>query len=426
VSPILIDQDGEPVELGTGRGDLRYSSVPLSSWDTGSSAFFGDQPVSYANIYASQPQVAIAVNRLLTWAVRVPLKLYRRTDNDGARERVRPSEHPLAAAFEHPWNHGSQADFVQTLLGPLCVHGNSLLDVDLVGKRLKFESVDWRAVKPIRVTNDFDPFDEIAGWEITNAKGKRVVSADKVVHLRWWSPLGTLGISPLRQLRTTLISESAAIDWAIQNLKQGVRPSGVVEMTDAVLGMRPDDRRKLYEKAVADLREKHGGEANAGKLPIIPPGLKWTTADHTTAVEAQLVNQRLVNRNEVASIYQVPPPTIGHLERATFNNISELRQMAYTDGLAPPLVLIEQKINTCVINEMLQIDDMFCEFDLGLILRGDRLKEIQALRQGVGSALYTPNEGRSALNMPASNAPGADDLYLPTNNLSPLGEPQVD
>jgi HK97 family phage portal protein len=269
-----------------------------------------------------------------------------------------------------------------------------------------------------------DPFSEIAGWEINRpSTGPEVRRLDDTLHLRWWSPLGRLGVSPLYKLASTLTNEAAAVQWTLSNLSQSARPSGMVEMTDAALELRPEDRRKLYEKGVEDFRTNYGGPEKAGLLPVIPPGFKWTTASHTTAVEAELMAQRMANRNEVAAIYMIPPPMIGQLERSTFNNITTLRELAYTDGLAPPLVLIEQLLTAHVCREMLREDDTFVEFDLGMILRGDRLKEIQALREGIRSALYTPNEGRAALNMPKSDADGADKLWLEQNNLAPIDQP---
>jgi HK97 family phage portal protein len=398
--------------------------MPIFEWE--GSPFCEGRPVSFAKVFATQPWVAIAVMRLLTWAVRVPLKVYRRLDDDGARERVRPNEHPLARALATPWDRGSQADLVLNLLGPLFVHGNDLMDViDGARGQLRFEPIDWRTVSPIRFDPN-DPNDEILGWKIfrpTSPPEER--SADTVMHLRWWSPLGNLGISPLQQLRTTIAGESAAIAWTLNRLKEAVRPDGVVEMSDEVLGLEPDDRKQIYKQAVEDLRDNYGGSENAGKLPVMPPGMTWTTASHTTAVEAELISQRQANRNEVAALYMVPPPTIGILERATFSNIVSLREMAYTDGLAPPLVLTEQTINAHVIQGLLREDDLFVEFDMGLILRGDRLKEIQALRQGVMTALYTPNEARAALNMPKSDQPAADELFLPVNNLGRLQDVAV-
>jgi HK97 family phage portal protein len=422
--PVLIDTDGDLLELGAdpGIGDrpFPFMSMPFSLWD--GDAFFGGRPVSYAKVFATQPWIAIAVMRLMTWAVRVPLKLYRRTATaDSARERLMPGDHPLASALVDPWPRGSQADLVMNMLGPLCVHGNGLINVESgSADSMQFKAIDWRYIQPILV-DQLDPRSEILGWKVWQPEGGyRTVTAEDMLHLRWWSPIGPMGISPIRQVQGSVIAEAAAVDWTVNNLEQGVRPTGVVEFDDATLQLEAEMRRELYETAVKDLEDEHAGPQKAGKGLVLPPGMKWSDSKPTTAVEAELIAQRMVNRNEVAAIYMLPPPMIGQLERSTYNNITTLREISYTDGLAPPLVLIEQTINAHIIRGLLKEPDLFVEFDFGLILRGDRLKEIQALRQGIMTAIYTPNEARGALNMPKSDEKGADELWLPTNNLAPL------
>lgn len=422
--PILHTPYGEsaPVELGSGRGDLRYSSVPMAMWDGG--GVFGDRPVSYARIFAEQPWVAIAVMRLLTWSVRVPLKVYRRVD-DRERVRLSPDEHPLAAAVQDPWERGSRAALVMAMFGPLWVHGNGLTDVQSGARdRIRFEPLDWRTVKAIRLDRD-DPWSPIAGWEVWSPSGRvrDVRSSDTVMHLAWWSPLGRLGVSPLRQLRATITAEAAALDWNLANLAQAARPSGVVEVDEKFLGLDPAERQVLLDQARTDMREAFSGPHRAGVLPVLPPGLTWSTTTHTTAVEAQLIEQRRVNREETAAVYQLPPPMIGILDRATYSNIHTAREMAYTDGLAPPLILGEQVFNAHVCRGLLAEDDVFVEFDFAGILRGDRLKEIQAIREAIATAALTPNEGRDLLNRPRFDDEAADALYLPRNNLRRLDEP---
>src|SRR3954454_12084912 len=124
---IAIAPNGEAVEIAPGRGDLNRSSVPASTisglGNIGASdplasrlTLVGGHTISYAQLFSSQPWVASAVMRLLTWAVRVPLKCYRRTGDD-TRQRLRAEDHPLAREIVDPWERGSQASLIMALLG---------------------------------------------------------------------------------------------------------------------------------------------------------------------------------------------------------------------------------------------------------------------------------------------------------------------
>jgi HK97 family phage portal protein len=402
---VVFGLDDQPVEIGPGRGDLRRSSIAFDPFMGG--PFHSGRPVSYANIFRTQQWVAIAVQRLLWWSVRVPLKAYRRVDDDEA-VRLRPKDHRLAAALEMPWDRAAMFQLVTGMLGPLLVHGNGLTDVhEGAGGKLRFDLVDWRCVNPLRL-DDNDPNAEILGWKIKRGNDSEERSSDTVMHLRSWSPLGPMGISPLEQIRASVLSEEASVKWALNQLRNGVRPSGVVEVSDEFLGFDPAQRGVMLDNAREDLRDAYSGEVNAGKLPLLPPGLKWVNAEQTTAVEAELINQRFVNRTEVAAIYMIPPPMIAQLEKASFNNIATQREMAYTDGLAPPLVCIEQTMTSHLVRGLLREDDVFVQFDFGHILRG------------VGMGLMIPNEGREILRLPRYDHPRADKLWMPMNNLKPI------
>lgn len=413
--PMIYDPTGEPVEIAAGRGDLRFTSAPFNPFASGGGIDrIGGRTISFADLFATQIWVGTAVMRLLTGAIRVPLKAYQRTGAD-SRERLR--DHPLAAAITDPWDGGSQAQLVMALLGPLLVHGNGLTELEQGARdRIRFDPADWRQAKPIR------PFEKrIAGWTLTEDGADRAVGSDTMLHLAWWSPLGPTGVSPLQQLGVTLSIEDAAQRYQQSLFRNGARPPSALTMSDEFLGLKPEERATIVANLREDVTNLHVNPDNAGRPPLLPPGLDWKPIGHS-AVEAELIDQRKVAREEVAAIFQIPPPMIGILDKATFSNIETQREMFFTDSLGPPLILIEQALNATLVRGLLREDDLFVEFDFAGVLRGDRLKEMQALREAIDSSLMTPNEGRGVLNMPKSDADGMDDFYYRANNLRAVGD----
>jgi HK97 family phage portal protein len=422
---VFVDPTGseQVVEIAPGRGNLAHTSGSFQNFliNQTSLSMIGGRTVSYAKLFATQPWVAAAVMRMLTWAVRVPLKVYKRTGDD-SRERLRPGDHPLATAVDHPYDNASMADLIQWLLGPLLVHGNGVCDVEEGARgKIQFNAKDWRYTIPImpwRGSLEGFRFD----IDLSNMAYDR--SIDQVLYVKWWSPTGPVGISPLQQLGTTLRIEDAAQRYQQSIFNNAGKPPSAVQMDKEFLGVDKLIRQEITKQVREDISNIYTTPENAGRPALLPPGLTWEMIGHS-AVEAELIKQRMVAREECCAVYQLPPPMLGILDHATFSNIEVQREMAYTDSLGPPLVVIEQSINAQVVRDLMGEKDIYVEFDFGGVLRGDRLKEINALRLAIGSALMKPNEGRTILNLPRSQQPEMEEFYLPFNNLAPIGTPPV-
>jgi HK97 family phage portal protein len=410
-----------PLEIGPGRGDLNYSSGFVPTFPT-ALYLVGMRAVSFARLYMSQPWVAAAVNWMMLRGMRVPLRVYRRMGDDPAdRTLLGPDDHPLAAAIAG-MDRMSQAQLFMALLGPVLVHGNSVSHVQSgADESIRFVPKDWRFSRPLM------PFrDSVDGFQfdVDSPSFMSEVSVDEVLHISYWSPVGPIGVSPLQQLGITIQIEDSAQRFQRALFTNGARPPSAVTMSPEYIGQKPQMRDAIETQLRTDLSTLFTGPDNAGRPVLLPPGLDWKPVGFST-VEAELIEQRKIAREEIAAVYQIPPPLMGILDKATYSNIQTQRDMTYTDCLGPPLILIEQAIDTQVCVNLLGERDLETEFDFGAVLRGDRLEEIAALRDAIGTALLTPNEGRGLIAMPKSTDDGMDDFYLPFNNLQPVGHPAV-
>lgn len=406
-----------PVEIAPGRGDLNRMAGYWPSFPTALQMV--GRTVSFARIYMSQPWVAAAVLWMLTKAIRVPLRTYQRQGDDPAdRKALHPGEHMVATAMSNPSRGLAQYQLVMNMLGPVLVHGNSVHRIDLkpISETLELETKDWRFCRPVM------PFrDSIDGWEFDydQPRYKSEASADKVLHCRYWSPVGPIGCSPLQQLGISMQIEDAAQRFQRGLWANGARPPNALVASVEFLGLEPAERRAIMSQLREDVNHLYVGPDNAGRPMLLPPGLDAKAVGQTT-VEAALIEQRKLAREEVCGVYLIPPPLLGILERATFSNIQVQRDMIYTDCLGPPLIMLEQCINAQLCRDLLQEPDIFVEFDFSAVLRGDPLQEIEALRNATSGAMMTPNEARSVLRLKKSGDPAMDQFYIPGNNMIPI------
>jgi HK97 family phage portal protein len=403
---VVVAEDGPPYQY-TDEGFntwLSTNSVPLDQWNAG---------VSFAKLYETQPWVAIVINKLTRQLARLPLKAYER-DSQGERRRLKDG--PLFESITRPQPGKGAVDFKQWAAFPTLLHGNGLL-----GKVRNapgapptgYEYLDWRQVQPPTAEKPF--------WTYGSGRDRRILQLDDVVHFGWLSTKpGGLGISPLQQLGVTIRIESSAQRYQEWNFRNSVRPSGAVKMPPGVV-LDKDLRAEIR----ADLNRTYAGPENAGRPILLPAGIEWQPMAQT-AHEAELIEQRKLNREEAASIYDLQPPMVGILDHSNFSNVTEFHKMLYTDTLGPWLVLFEEQHKAQAIDTEPMLEGQWVEFDLREVLRGDPVKESVAMKTELTDGVLTINEARDILNRPRIDHPNADRPMVQTNNISFLGDEPVE
>lgn len=399
-----------------GRPSLSKSSVPLANWGGGSIALTGRRNISFDQLYRTQPMVGAVVNKLTRQISRIPLKVYHlNSQND--RERV--TDGPLVKLLRNPLPRRGPVQLKQWLALPTLVHGNALVAkyrAERGGPPTGLMPLFWRHV----TDHSFIEGGPIEAWETTQFGGRRFIDAAETIHVAWDSPDGNLGISALEQLGVMLRLDDAAVRALTSFHENGWRQSAMV-VFPAGVEIDDDDLDELQ----AEIASSWQGIDNAGGIGVLTDGAKVETFSFN-AQEAELVKSRQLSREEVCTAYDVPPPMVGLLDKATFSNIDTQHRMLFTDVLGPWLTLIEETIQAQLIDGEPEFEGHFVEFDLSEVLRGDPVAEIEAITAGISGGVLTPKEGRRIQNRAPTGQKGEDQLYLPLNNLQPLGTAAAD
>jgi HK97 family phage portal protein len=418
---MAVLQSGGQLRPGGDRQPFPKSSVPLSQYGAGGLIeLLGDgRTVSFAELYRSQLWIAVVVHKLSRQISRLPLKTYKRAGN-GDRQRIRGGR--LPALLAKPFPRGGPTHLKQAIALPALVNGNSALRKarDAAGTPpIRLEPLAWGSM---RVHGERTAPVEL--WETSQPGQPRYIDPDDVVHVAWRGLDGPIGISPLQQLAVTIAIEDAAQRYQKSMLANSARPPSAIEASEAFLGWNPDERRELMELLREDADALYAGPDNGGRPAVLPPGLKWNAVGHT-AVEAELISQRKLTREEIAACYDVPPPLVALLEKSTFNNITELHRMLYVTVLGPWLDLIEETLQCQLIDpEPAFRGDFYVEFDLSEVLKGDVLQRAQAIALQIGYGVLTIDEARELENRPRFGLPETSLPLYPSNNLTPVGRGQ--
>jgi HK97 family phage portal protein len=413
---VLQSSSGKLVSTATPRLSFPSRALPLGtigSAASGGIGLSGGRVVSYAQLYRTQPWMAIGVNKISRLIASLPLRVYRHADE--GRDQVRDGA--LVELLRRPWERGSAFDLKQAFAFPTLLQGNSV--VAKIRRRrggppTTLLPLMWQFLVP-----QLDGDNSILFWQTNQTGQAQFLDLGDVLHTRWLAPDGELGVSPFQQLGTTIALEDAEQRYAQKAFDNALRPGGALVAS-------PESKLKTPElkELQQQVEEQHGGIDNAFKIMMLGGGLDWKPFSQT-AKEAQLVEGRKLNREEIAAIFDIPPPMIGILDNATFSNIEEQHLMLYTDVLSPWLELIEETIQAQLIDPEPAFEGLEVEFDLNERTKGDPEKRINAFAKAVESGIYTINEAREKEGLPRHEHPDADTPMIQQNNLKPVGAPDV-
>ena len=196
------------------------------------------------------------------------------------------------------------------------------------------------------------------------------------------------GLSPIGVARTSLGAGLAGDKAAARQFANGAMISGILTTEDDVT---EDEAREIK----ADFVSRVQGEENAGDVAFINRNLKfqpWTM----TAQDAQFLESRTFQVEEVGRWFGVPPHLLGQTEKSTSwgTGIEEQNRGLARYTLAPWTKRIEQRLSRLIAA------NRWVEFDYSAFVQPSPDEEITLLIQQVNSGLLTLNEARAVRNLP--------------------------
>lgn len=237
-----------------------------------------------------------------------------------------------------------------------------------------------------------------------------VFRSDSVIHIKTWCTRdGIIGKS-VREILAETIGGAAAGQKYMKNLiGSGLAASAVLQYTGELDKAK---RMKLQQEYNSLLT----GAKNAGKVVAVPVGFELKPIKMTLA-EAQFSDLRKYTALQIAAAFGIKPNHINDYEKSSYAN-SEMQQLSFlVDTMLYRLTVYEQEINDKCLTIGEQKEGFFYKFNEKALLRADSKTQIDSITEAIQNALYTPNEGREFLDMPA--AEGGDRLIC-NGNYIPL------
>jgi HK97 family phage portal protein len=363
--------------------------------------------VSYERIYRSQPAIAAVVDKLARRIATLPFDAYTQ-DSTGHRTPSRGDA--LDSLLRKPWPRAGTVHLNHHVALSLLVHGNAVVaklrGPDREVPPYMLWPLDWAQLSAYGPDGG-----RIEWWSTTQFDGQvRYIPVEDTLHFAWPAPSGSeIGVSPIEKLRTTIQIEDAAQRYQSSQFRNGNRPSLVV--TVGQKDLTPEQRAAMQ----ASIERWHKGPDNAARTMLLSADSTATPVS-MSPVEAALIDQRRVNREEVGMVYDMAGPLMNDLTHGTYSNVAEFLASLYRDVVPPWTTLMEQTYQAQLLDTEPAWLDRHVAFDFTDKLKGEprELAETQKLR--VEAGLTTRNEERRVLNLPPDGNP--DDDANPANRLT--------
>lgn len=233
---------------------------------------------------------------------------------------------------------------------------------------------------------------------------------EKIWHVPGFGSNGLTGFSPIGYQRQAIGLGLATEEFGARFFGQGATTSGVVNVPDWL-----KDEQRLKAREI--LQQKYEGLGNAHKLMLLEGGMQFTSVSMPLE-DAQFLETRRFQVNEIARIYRVPPHMLADLERATFSNIEHMSIEFVVFTLQPYLTRFERSVSKWLLKPG-ERGRFFLRFNLEGLLRGDsdaRAKFYAAMLQ---NGVYNRNEVRALENMNQVAGQGMDE-YTVQSNMAPI------
>ena len=364
---------------------------------------------------AMQTTAVYACVRILAESIAgLPLHVYEYRGN--GKERV--PGHPLYFLLhDSPNPEMTSFIFRETAMIHLLLWGNFFGQIIRDGMR---RVVGIYPLLPNRMSVDRDENGEIV-YTYTplsdskpNLKSGRSIKLrrDDVLHVPGLGFDGLVGYSPIAMARNAIGMTLACEEYGSAFFVNGARPSGILKHPGVL-----KDPSKLRES----WQSVYGGTANTGKVVVLEEGLDFQQIS-IPPEEAQFLETRKFQIDEIARLYRVPPHMIGDLERATFSNVEQqsLEYVKYT--LNPWVVRWEQSLQKALLLPSEQ-KRYFIKFNVDGLLRGDYQSRMQGYATGRQNGWLSANDIREMENMNPIPDEEGGNLYLINGNLTRLSEP---
>lgn len=349
------------------------------------------------------PAAYRAVRLLARTMATLPIGIYERLDDGSRRAAPKHPLHYLLTVRPNRWM--TAFGFKEMMAGHVELRGNAYAEIKADGRGRVTELLP---LHPDRVTVHYgvlaNGFDETLWYEYRPKNGgMRVILWDEMLHFRGFSQDGLIGLNPVEVARDAFGLAIGNQDYAGKIIGNDATPNGILKTPKRMDKPVKDAFRRSWE-------ERHAGE-NRGSPAILDDGMEWVAMGFKP-VDAQFLEQRKFDIDEIARIFDLPPHKLMDLDRSTNNNIEHQGIEYVMDAVLPRAVNWEETIERDLFLPSDQ-GRFYVECNVEGLMRGDSAARGDFYTKMFNIGAFSPNMILRKENM--DSVEGGDEHFVPLN-----------
>jgi HK97 family phage portal protein len=332
----------------------------------------------------------------------LPLHLYRHVEEGKRRDTL----HPLYFLLhDSPNPEMTSFIFRETLMTHLLLWGNAYAQIVRNGHG---EIIGLYPLMPDKMQVSRAETDELIYLYQSGMKNI-AFRREEILHIPGLGFDGLPGYSPIAMARNAIGMSMATEEFGASFFQNGAAPGGILEHPGIL-----KDPSKVRES----WNELFKGSGNANKVAVLEEGMTYKQIG-IPPNEAQFLETRKYQTEEICRIYRVPPHLVADLDKATFSNIEHQSISFVVHTIRPWLVRLEQAMNKALLYPA-ERQRYFIEFNVDGLLRGDYESRMRGYATARQNGWMSANDIRRLENMNLIPKEEGGDLYLINGNMTKL------
>lgn len=235
--------------------------------------------------------------------------------------------------------------------------------------------------------------------------GKGRIEPINMIHILKNSRNGVEGKGILEYANKTIQlagnTEKAALDY----FSSGCHVAGILTTNSPRL---TEEQRNSIRTA---WNQSHG--KNGTGMAVLEAGMSYQAVS-SNSKDAQLLETRLFNLQDIARFFNINPVLLGDLSHSSYSTIEASLLEFVTHTLFPYITLIEDELKRKLIKPSEK--NLYIDLEENFILKADKSSEANYLNTLVSGGIITPNEAREQLSL--NPIEGGDKIMIPYTDVN--------